>query len=220
MENISFIENINGFLIEISGFETKVTYKDIFDNLDDILKLDLLQESEYYMTLLSSHRYFEFETTINFYIDCFEDVCDMDVDIEFFINKNDQNNRIGFNVYMKNTGLGIMLQSFEITNFDIDDENVLVNYIFNTIFYIHLFVRHFKYDSLFMYLYHPVDLDDLIAIRNRRIRLFGNSDMECSVCLNKCILKTSCKHYLCQSCFSQLDNKICPLCRNNLSSTE
>ena len=82
----------------------------------------------------------------------------------------------------------------------------------------HIFVRDFKYNSLFINLYHNVDIENMLKIRNRSIRLYGNHN-ECCVCLENTIVKTDCKHFLCQKCFSKLSEpKTCPMCRNVFES--
>jgi hypothetical protein len=217
MENMSFIEDINGFLIEVQGYKSKVNYNKLFDELDNSIKQDLYDESLYYINVIETHDYFATETIISFSLDCLDDVSNIGVDIEFFIHKYDNLiNKIGFNTYIKNTGFGIILQSFEIDNFDIENENVLLNHIFNTFFYVYILIKHFQYNSLFTYLYHSEDIEHIVQLRERRIRLFGNDKMECCVCLNKTLITTSCGHFLCQYCFSRLNNRTCPLCRNNL----
>lgn len=37
---------------------------------------------------------------------------------------------------------------------------------------------------------------------------------ECSICLDNCITKTSCNHYICGVCEGNLTTKKCPICRD------
>ena len=45
---------------------------------------------------------------------------------------------------------------------------------------------------------------------------------ECSVCMEKTLTKTSCRHYLCICCWSKIcdRNVLCPICRKQITSTQ
>jgi hypothetical protein len=99
-------------------------------------------------------------------------------------------------------------------------ETKIKNYIYNLLFYIHIFVNNFVFDSLFDHFYHKDDIEPMKNIRLRIIRLFGNQDSECCVCGENSITTTECNHILCNKCFSKLPSKTCPMCRSNLDNEE
>lgn len=43
---------------------------------------------------------------------------------------------------------------------------------------------------------------------------------ECCVCLDKTTTKTSCNHYLCAKCESQIKTRTCPMCRKSYAQYE
>ena len=65
------------------------------------------------------------------------------------------------------------------------------------------------------YLNYKDNIESLLKIKNSFINLYGEIN-ECSVCLDPTITTTICNHYLCQKCYSQLQEKICPSCREDL----
>ena len=67
------------------------------------------------------------------------------------------------------------------------------------------------------YLNHRDDIPELLKIANSHTNLFGEK-INCCVCMEQTITKTTCGHQLCQKCFCSLPKKICPLCRKVLSS--
>ena len=202
----------NGYLNELHGYVTTVNYSDVFDNLPEEVKIDLYNETEKYKTVFSNLGTTNISTSI--FLDIVRNICEFDVDIELYIKKYNNFSKMGFNVYIKNTVYPANLQSFYYINFDVDK---LDNYIYNTLFHIYIFIRHFKYSPLFNFFHHENDIQNMIEIRMRGLRLFGNlDDIDCSVCMEKTVGVTICKHILCQKCFSKLSTKICPMCRHDL----
>jgi len=201
----------NGYLIELQDYVTTVNYSDIFENIPEEIKIDLYNETEKYKNIFSK---LGTNVSTSIFLDIVRNICDFDVDIELYMKKYNNFSKIGFNVYIKNTVYPSNLQTFSYVNFDLVK---LDNYIYNTLFHIYIFIRHFKYSPLFNFFYHENDIQNMIEIRMRGLRLFGNlEDIDCSVCMEKTVGKTICKHILCQKCFSKLTIKICPVCRHDL----
>lgn len=62
-----------------------------------------------------------------------------------------------------------------------------------------------------------------IIIENIGIDVFGDTwstAEECCVCYEKTYTKTSCEHYLCVECWSNIKKKSCPICREFLCAQE
>ena len=108
-----------------------------------------------------------------------------------------------------------MFQNIYLLDFDINNENEFKKYLYNILFYAYIIVRDFKYHPMLRYLNHKDDIDSLIDIKQTFMRLYGDTN-ECSVCFEPTITLTICNHYLCQKCYSQLQEKICPSCRADL----
>lgn len=222
-DNINFIEN--NFMNEIKGYKSQVDYNKLFNDLQDDVKNDLILEMKRYILIFTE---FEKENdtyeTINlsFYMDHLKNISDMNIDIEIYFTSyiyNDSKHvKLGFTVFLQNSRENI-LQYMSFYNYDLVTKNDLKNYIFNLLFYIHIFLRDFTFDSLFNHFYHTDDIIEMKNIRNRNLRLFGNITSECSVCLENCITKTYCNHILCFKCYSKLVKKICPECRAELEIT-
>ena len=104
------------------------------------------------------------------------------------------------------------MQNLHLLDCDIENEDNFKNYIYNILFYTHIIIKQFKYNSLLKYLSHIDDIDDLIHIQELHLSLLSEIE-ECSVCLEPTITKTICKHVICQKCYSSLSKKICPICR-------
>lgn len=211
----------NSFINEMKGYKSVVEYRKIYENLDEDIKSDIDLETK---------RIYEIFKTSNinpvnasFYFDNARNISDIQIDIEMYYMKYVYNNcdyvKIGFNIYLKNSINYIMQCMSFFKSRSISDVNIM-NYIYNLLFYIHIFVNDFRFDSLFDHFYHKDDIEAMKTIRLRNIRLFGNQDSECCVCTDKCITTTECNHILCNKCFSKLSTKICPMCRSNLDNEE
>ena len=74
------------------------------------------------------------------------------------------------------------------------------------------------YDKLTHKLY--VEIGEREDIVYDLIKLIPKTDnvvlqfQECSVCLDNCITKTSCNHFICGLCEASLTTKKCPICRD------
>jgi hypothetical protein len=217
--NYYFINNV--FINELKGYKSVVNYKKIYEQLSDDIKKDIILETERIYNTIPVH----IETTnTSFYLDNVRNISDMEIDVEIYFMKYAYNNcnyiKMGFNVYLKNS-INYIMQCMSFFNSNIENENnEIYNYIYNLLFYLYVFVNNFKFDSLFDHFYHKDDIELMKTIRLRSIRLFGNPDSECCVCIEKCITKTDCSHILCNKCFSKLSTKICPMCRSNLDNEE
>lgn len=223
MEKISFINIKNGFLRELDGYKTKVKYKELFENLPDDIKTDLLNESEFCVSILTDEMLESVNTSYN--LDAVRDISELPIDIEFFIGKyafdNNILSKIGFNVYLKNNvSPSNLMQNITIFDFNINNKDILINYIYNILFYVYIFINDFRYNPLFNYFHHYKDIEHMKTIRLRHIRLFGDNDIECCVCADETISKTVCNHYLCKKCYVKLNTKICPICRRQLEGDE
>jgi hypothetical protein len=229
ISRVSFIDDIFS-LNEIYGYESVVDYKEVFDNLSKETKKDLYDQTYLYYDIVFE----KIDTTlISHNIDCIHKISDVEVIGDIFfqrikINSCDKKiNKVGFKLFVDNpTYYPIILQYISITTpsevllFDNFNVNIdLFNCIFNCLFHIHIIMKNYKYDSLFSYVYHEVDLHNIKNIKEREIRLFGNRE-ECSVCFGVTILKTICNHYLCRRCLSKIKNNNCPLCRKEIQFTE
>ena len=220
MENIDFIQGF--FLNEVRGYKREVDYNALFDNLELEIKNDLLLESKRLLSIFtdSDSDYGEFENVINisYFFESIKEISGINIDIEFYyirVNEDDKSKtKIGFNVFLKDS-VNFVMQGLYFSEYDIDD--LLMNYIYNILFYIYIFVHFFKYDSMFNNFYHEDDIIKMKEIKNRMIRLFG-TDHECCVCLEKTSLKTFCNHMLCNRCYYKLKTKVCPLCRTVLET--
>lgn len=218
MNEIPFILLKHGFLNEIEVYKTKANYKLLFDELSDDVKKDLYEEA------LCCLEYFSIDLEKNYIstiiLDSVKKISSIYVDIEIFANKytlqdDDFISKIGFIVSISEER-GKTLQTISFLNFNIMDKTTFLHYIFNTLFYLHIFFRDFRYHPMLKYFYYYEDIDDLVEIKNRRNRLFGDSDNECCVCLDPTINKTLCEHFLCIVCSTKLLVKACPICRKSL----
>ena len=217
--NMEFIEN--NYLNELKGYTSVVNYKEIFDNLNNTVKNDLTLEMErmyYFFTEFEKEEY-EYETiNLSFYMDNIKNISDIYIDIEIYFTSymyNDlKHTKLGFTVYLKNSREHI-LQYMNFYKYNICN-NELKRCIYNLLFYIHILLRDFNFNSLFNHFYHKDDIPEMKKIRDRNLRLFGDIETECSVCLETCITKTYCNHTLCYKCYSKLVKKICPSCREPL----
>ena len=151
MENIKYLHLKNIFLCEISSYKSIVDYKNEFNLLDDSIKKDLYDES------LLLYQYFENEfhdgnINCNVIIDCMKKINDLPIETDIFATKialrnNDIIYKIGFSVYNSTK----VIQNVLLLNVNFTTKNEFINNIFNLLFYLHIFVRDFRYDSILKY---------------------------------------------------------------------
>jgi hypothetical protein len=215
----SFLNNT--FLNELKGYKSIVNYKTIYENLSDDVRKDIILEAKRIFSTIPNNTE---SVNTSFYIDNVRNISDIQIDIEVYYMKYEYNDCIyikaGFNVYLKNS-INYIMQCMNFFNSNVvTNDSININYIYNILFYVHVFVNEFKFDSLFDHFYHKNDIELMKTMRLRSIRLFGNPDSECCVCIEKCITLTECGHILCNKCFSKLSIKICPMCRTALDNEE
>ena len=222
----SFIE-YELILDEFKFYKSTIDYKTIFENLDD----DII-DSIYYLTDI----YYEYflkqiennllTTNINI-----PNVSghELDIIINIMFNKNsiysltdNINNelyKIALTVYLPKkqyVAEDYLLQTIFLPLFDINDEYVFKNSVYNILFYSYIIKKYFIFNPALFYLNHEDDVNELAKISENHLKLFGN-DEKCSVCMELTIYKTKCKHNICLKCFGTLEKKICPICRKVLT---
>ena len=117
--------------------------------------------------------------------------------------------------YVESSGMFEILQSLYLINCNFQDQHEFKKYLYNILFYGYILVKDFRYHPMLKYLNYKDDIEKLLKIKYSFIRLYGEVN-ECSVCLENTITKTVCGHSLCQKCYSQIQEKICPICRSEL----
>jgi len=207
-------------------YDSVVNYEQIFNNISDDVKNDLILVSNYYYSFLIDE--LKKRNNVSTPINSIKKIDNMPVKIYLYVitNYKEYHNdeeivKLGVNIslLMKdhiNKYEYDLLQNIYILNCNINNENCFKNYIYNILFYTHIIMKEFHYHPLLYYIHHKDDIDNIVNLKLSFIRLFGNKNIECSVCYEKTITKTACNHYLCQKCFCSLIEKICPLCRENL----
>ena len=216
-DNISFLNTCSNFLTEFNEFESEVNYSYIFNNLSSDTKYDLINLTDYYTNFFYKNEIDNNEYDHNLFIDSPSQISLIDIEINLYATTY---GKVGIHVSLKNNDP--LNPNFEIlqhvffTNVNYKNKPEFKNILYNILFYAHIICTQFKYSPLLMYLYHRDDLDILIEIRKRNIRLFNNEE-NCCVCIEQTITKTICKHALCQACYSSLVTKTCPICREYLT---
>jgi len=227
--NYTFVIKPKCFSNELRGYKSIVNYEDLFNSLSDETKDDLISETNRIYNFIDETKDEDGSTNASLQIDNTRDISNIPIDIELYISKYIYNiyvhTKIGFYVYVKNTRQYIpqifnFYRSDNISNNPSENDNKIKNYIYNVLFYIYVFVREFQFDSLFTNFYHKDDIPLMKIDRLRCMRLFGNIDSECCVCLDKTLSKTECNHLLCTKCYSKLKIKNCPMCRTILETEE
>jgi hypothetical protein len=216
-ENIKFLDSASNFLNEFNEYSSVVDYEHIFNYLQPDIKYDLFKLSEYYLEFFCNNGIQHLDFDYNLFLDS---VCKLNL-IELEINLYATTyKKVGIHVSLKNNdpidSNFEILQHIYFKSVNYEDSNEFKNTLYNILFYAHIICTKFKFSPLLMYLYHEDDLDKLIEIRKRNIRLF-NTKENCCVCIEQTITKTFCKHSLCQACYSSLITKNCPLCRECLT---
>ena len=215
-EDYEIINEIE-FYNEIIGYQSVVDYETIFENLSDQIKSDLKREVLFY------YNYFTGTTLTSVNIDVNnKKINNMNFDIEMYTYPITANtSRIGIQIFLRDNSSPLQyiayLAPYNLKNFLVSpsQEKRFKEYLYNILFFIHIFCTDFQYHPMLVYLYHKDDIPLMADIKLRRMRLFGD-DLECSVCLEKTVMVTACNHSLCHICFSKLRIKTCPMCRSLL----
>lgn len=228
--NYTFVIKPKCFANELRGYKSIVNYEDLFNSLTDETRDDLILETNKIYNFIEETKNEDDDSiNVSLCIDNTRDISDIPIDIELYVSKYCYNiyvyTKIGFYVYVKNTRNYIpQIFNFYKAHNNSEDpneiNNKIKNYIYNLLFYIYVFVREFQYDSLFTNFYHKDDIPLMKVDRLRCMRLFGNIDSECCVCLDKSLSRTDCNHILCTKCYSKLKIKNCPMCRSVLDAEE
>ena len=215
LENIKFLDHASNFLTEFNEYISDVDYEYIFNTLSSETMYDLIKLSEYYIDFFYKIGIQSMDFDHNLFLDSVCRISEIDIEINLYLTTY---GKIGIHVSLKNNDPinpnFEILQHIYFINVNYANKVEFTNYIFNILFYAYIICSQFKFNPLLMYLYHKDDLDTLIEIRKRNIRLFNN-DENCCVCNEQTITKTICKHTICQACFSSLIEKRCPLCRTD-----
>lgn len=216
----SFIK-YNFMIIESKLYDTIVDYEMLFKEISDEDHTLLSRLTLYY------YKYFIDNTYFSIAIEPIKKIDGIPIRIHFYINRNiydyrteEISTKIGVNVSMPpyeyvNVENSEILQNINLLGCDLNNEKIFKNYIYNVLFYTQIIIRDFKFHPILSYLNHKDDIENLLEIKGSIIKLFGEN-IDCCVCLEKTITKTICDHGLCQSCYSNLVTKSCPLCRSIL----
>ena len=215
-ENFQFINELE-FYNEIIGYRSVVNYQEIFNNMEEQTKQDLEREVLFYYTYFTENAM----TSINMDVNN-KKINTMNFDIEMYTYPITSNtSRIGVQIFLRDNASPLQylayIAPYNLKNFPSSplQMNTFKEYLYSTLFLIHVFCTEFQYHPMLVYMYHKDDIPPMTDIKLRRARLFGD-DLECSVCLEKTVMMTSCNHSLCHICFSKLRIKNCPLCRSLL----
>lgn len=212
-DNFTYIKNFFHFN-EIKDYYQLEDMENIFNSLSNDIKNDLsIVTNSLYKTfvkkLKDSNQY-----TMN--LDGMNEIDGFNCSIQIYVNNLSENKKICLTV--SNYNNYDSLQNIIYNNINIECENSFKNYIYNILFFCHLFVKEYKYSPLFYSFYHKNDIIEMNNIRKRNIKLFGKHE-ECCVCYDQTIKKTICDHPLCSRCLNKipLNNRKCPMCREFLS---
>jgi hypothetical protein len=222
--SFSFIE-ADYIVKETKLYTSKVDYEKLFIDLPDDVKDSLLTLTNYLYSFFSET--LKNNNTSTIHVNCVKKIDNIPIKLYFYIIKNfkqyltgNETIKLGFNIsipsheHVNKLDYDIF-QNIFILNVNIEDPNIFKNYIYNICFYCYIVLRDFRFNPMLNYLNHSEDIDELLLIKNALINLFGNK-YECTVCMEQTITKTECNHPLCQKCFSSLEQKTCPICRNEL----
>jgi len=227
--NYDFIK-YNSILTEFKIFSSNIDYEKIFSEVPNDIHKDIFDLTNLYYDFFISELKVENLASISIMLNSTKKIDKIPVKAHLVVLKNlkyvdtqtgEQKiaNKISVNVclhpYEHVSNNFEVLQNIFLLDFDIDNESEFKKNIYNTIFYAYIIFKDFKYHPMLKYLNHKDELNSILKLKTSFIRLFGETD-DCSVCLEHTIYTTICNHYLCQKCFSQLREKICPSCRTDL----
>lgn len=227
--NYDFV-NYDSILNEFKIYDSNIDYEKLFNELSEDIQKDILTLTDLYYKIFVTELQVENTTTLSIFLNSTKKIDKIPVKTHLGVFKNfkymDQEtgeekvvNKISVNLCLHShehvSNNFEVLQNVFILDFDIENEIEFKKYLYNILFYAYIIFRDFKYHPMLKYLNHKNELDSLVKLKTSFIKLFGESD-DCSVCLDQTIYKTTCNHYLCQKCFSQLKEKLCPSCRSDL----
>ena len=215
-------------LKDFRSYDTNIDYEEIFNTLEENVINDL--------DILTDYYYLDFKKNDDvvlsslLHLCCVKEVDKLPINIKLyyikeykipFTTSSNTFKKIGFTVYLKHSDIlnrldsdGVLQNIYFLIKDNINDDE-LKNYVYNLLFYAHIFTNSFAYSPMLNYLYHCDDIAYLEELKEVHTRLFGE-DKECSVCTEKTIGKTECGHNLCQKCYCCIKNKKCPICRKLL----
>jgi len=220
----------DGLLCEFKIYNSKIDFESLFDELVEEVKNDILYLTELYYNFFKEELCIENTTSVSITLNSVKKIDKIPIKAHISVSKNfkyinilngnqSETSKISVNICLPSyeyvCGTFEMLQSIYLINFDLEDEYVFKKYLYNILFYSYIIIKDFRYHPLLKYLNHKDDIEKLLEIKNSFIRLYGEIN-ECSVCLESTITSTICNHYLCQKCYSQLNDKVCPSCRTEL----
>jgi hypothetical protein len=217
-DEYEFMKADVGFYNEIIGYKSVVDYNDEFQNLNEQTKIDLQREVVFLYNYFTND---SITTNSSIILDTNNrQICNLLFDIDLYIYETSPTtHRIGVQIFLRdNTSYQLQhlayIAPINLKNIVLFNQiHIFKQYLYNILFYIHIFCQKFTYHPMLIYMYHQDDILIMGNIKFRRSRLFGDDDSICSVCLEQTVSKTPCNHDLCHSCFSRLKIKLCPLCR-------
>lgn len=227
--NYNFVK-CDGILNEFKIYNINTDYEKLFNEIPENIHNDIFDITNLYYDFFNTELNVENTASISIILNSTKKIDKIPVKANLAVFKKfkyidtqtgEQKvvNKISVNIYVNSydhvSGNFEMLQNIFILDFDIEDEYDFKKYLYNTLFYAYIIFKDFTYHPMLKYLIHKDELDSIVKLKNSFITLFGETD-DCSVCLDKTIYVTICNHYLCQRCFSQLREKICPSCRSSL----
>ena len=220
----------SGILNDFKIYTSNVDYEKLFNDISEETDKNILEITELYYKFFKAELDIENTASISITLNSCKKIDKIPVKAHLAVYKNfkyintvtglqEECNKISLNVCLPSyeyvSGSFEMLQQIYLLNFSLDDENEFKKFLYNIIFYAYIIFRDFKFHPMLTYLTHKDEIGSLVNLKNCFISLFGESN-DCSVCLDQTTSTTICDHYLCQKCFSQLREKICPSCRCNL----
>ena len=229
MQYYDFVK-LEGMLYEFKIYDHKINFERLFNELTEEVKKDILYLTELHYKFFKEELLIEDTTSISINLSSVKKLDKIPIKAHISISKkykyiNMLNgntlevSKMSINICLPSyeyvSGTFEMLQSIYLIDFDLEDENVFKKYLYNILFYSHIIIRDFQFHPMLKLLNHKDEIENLLKIRNSFNRLYGEVN-ECPGCLEPTITSTICNHYLCQKCYSQLTDKICPICRTEL----
>ena len=220
----------DGMLCEFKIYNTKIDFEKLFNELPKDVKKDILCLTELHYLFFREELRIENTTSMSINLNSVKKIDKIPIKAYISLSKNYKYINILDGNYSETSKISIviclpsyeyvscnfeMLQSIYLIDFDLEDEYVFKKYLYNILFYSYIIIKDFQYHPMLKYLNYKDDIENLLNIKNSFIRLYGEIN-ECSVCLENTTTFTICNHYLCQKCFSQLNDKVCPTCRADL----
>jgi hypothetical protein len=221
---------LDGMLCEFKIYDSKVNFEKLFNELTEDNKNDILNLTLLHFNFLREQLNMENTTSISITLDSVKKIEKIPIKVNICVTKNfkyinivngnqQETTKISVNIclpsYENVAGVFEMYQNIYLVDFDLNNDDEFKKYLYNILFYAYILIRDFKFHPMLRYLNHKDDINNLVDIKQTFIRLYGDTN-ECSVCLEPTITYTICNHCLCQKCYSQLQEKVCPSCRADL----